>query len=150
MEQLTMTNTPERLQALGEVWRIYEGMDEEVDGKSVLEDRREYDQSLLRDFYKITDEQAFYLHDLVQSHFRPKSSLYNLIPHHTPKDTSEEVVRRIDAVCETIGESMHQSFDGWQDGEKVLIAIYLADIALAAHLTYESRYKQEPQPYFNK
>lgn len=145
-----MTDTPERLEQLGQVWRIYEGMDEELDGESVLEDRREYDQSLLRDFYKITDEQAYYLYELVQSNFRPGNNLYSLLPSTKLEVLPTEIVRRQNVVCENLGESMHQSFDGWLDGEKVLITLYLADLAYAANLTYRDYYGQDPQPYYGK
>ena len=123
-------------------------MEEEgPNGESYLEDRREYDQTLLRDFYKITDEQAYYLYELVQSEFRPGMGLYSLIPCTRFLEPRDEVERRLDAVCEVFGESMHDSFDGWDDGEKVLISLYLNDIAQAVELTYKSRYNQEVQSY---
>ncbi len=126
-----MTDT--RTARLSQVWDIYQDL---MDDDVLLHDRREYDQEMLAEMYLLSEEQSHYLHLLIKLQFDPNyKSLYDIIPSNKKEPDATE---RQEAVCEVIGESMHQSLDGWSDGEKVIITLYLMDLGIATNLTYKS------------
>ncbi len=119
------TNTTERLPNLGAVYRIYE----ELFNADLLEDRREYDEELLRKSYPIlTKPMAYYLWHLIQRQFEPNvATLYRTI--WSDKDAQ--------ILAGNITESLHQSLDDWDDGEKVIIELFLHDLGRAQHYSEE-------------
>ena len=132
--------TPSRTNKLASVWKAWET----IQDTEVLEDRREYDQEMLSTMYGLNEEQSHYLHQLIKLQFDPNyTDLYSMIPSTRAGDYRNHKDRLIDAVVETFGESMHQSFDGWEDGEKVIISLYLMDVAIAANITYRDRCKED-------
>ncbi len=114
-----MTNKTERLQDLGKVLQI---LNEFVES-DVIDDRREYDEGeFARSYPDLTAEQVSYLNELVQTYFEPNvASLYR----SQWSDTNGRIV------AETITEAIHQDFDGWSDGEKVVIRLFLHDLGRA-------------------
>ena len=120
-----------RLKIVWELWEEFEGND------SLMNDRREYD---VRDFmtaYGLTSEQAFYLNWLIQLEHDPDfQTLYDFATRSVTPYEGVDRLLRLEAIDEVITESMHQSFDGYSDGEKVIIVGYLMDLGIAANLTY--------------
>ncbi len=48
-----------------------------------------------------------------------------------------------DTLCtEVIGECIHNSYEGWSDGEKVVIELFLMDLGIATNLTLQSYQKE--------
>jgi len=122
----------DRIELLSRVWGLYQ----EIEDSPYLEDHKEYDQELLVHRYELTEEQAYYLFELIQLQFdKDYRSLYDIIPSNNLEPDAQA---RQEAVCEVIGESMHQSLDGWSDGEKVIITRYLMDLGIATNLTLKS------------
>lgn len=89
----------------------------------LIEDRREYSsQDLHAANPDWTAEEAIYLYELIQNHFDPKAdSLY-----YSQWSTDDAMI-----LAQNITESIHQSFDGWEDWEKIVIERYLHDLGLA-------------------
>jgi len=114
-----MPNKTERLQDLGVVLRILNDLND----ADVLDDRREYDEEEFQLSYPdLSSEQVSYLNDMVQSYFEPDvASLY--------RSRWSDGNARI--LAETITEAIHQDFDGWSDGEKVIIRLFLHDLGRA-------------------
>jgi hypothetical protein len=131
---------PERLAELGKVWRVYD----ELIGTDLLEDRREYSIEDFQKMYDLSEEQAYYLNQLIQQQFDPSyKNLYGFIGCMVPSTYQDDDHNRRDAVTECLLESMHQYYDGYEDGEKVLIQLYLNDLAIAANSTYQDRKARE-------
>ena len=118
---MTNTNTTERLPNLGAVYRIWQ----ELDDAELLEDRREYDEDMLRKAYPIlTKPMAYYLWHLIQRQFEPNvATLYRT--HWRYMDAKY--------LAENITEALHQSLNGWSDGEMVIIELFLHDLGRAQH-----------------
>jgi hypothetical protein len=128
-----MPNKPERLTELAQVYSTWQ----ELDDDDMLEDRREYNMELLAESEPhLNPEQVSYLYDLIQLPFNPDyKGLYDIVPNNV---SEPDASARMEAVCEVLGESLHQNLDGWSDGEKVVIQLYLMDLGIAANLTIKS------------
>ncbi len=114
-----MTDKPERLKDLGKVLQILNDFHD----NDLLDDRREYDvEEFERSYPELSREQATYLNEMVQSYFEPNvGSLYR-------SQWSDGNAR---VLAETITEAIHQDFDGWSGGEKVIIRLFLHDLGRA-------------------
>ncbi len=117
------TNKVERLKDLAQVYSTWQ----ELSDNDVLEDRREYDLELLAESEPhLNPEQVTYLYDLIQIPFEQYvATLYRT----TWSDKDAQVL------AENITESIHQSLDGWDDGEKVIIELFLHDLGRAQYHT---------------
>lgn len=96
-----------------------------------IEDRKEYDKEMLLTMYfnglpASPNEliQVNYLYRLIQTGFDPDAGS---ILSQDPKQ-----------IGETLQEACHQSLDGWEPGEKVIIELFLQDIAKAVKLSYQT------------
>ena len=129
----------ELLPNLAVVYRIWQNLDE----ADLLEDRREYDEDMLRQSYPIlTKPTAHYLHQLIQLPFNPDyKSLYDITPNSSAE---KDAYLRMSCVSEVIGECMHNNLEGWSDGEKVVIQLFLMDLGIAANLTLQA-YKERQE-----
>lgn len=106
--------------ATKKVWKIYQ---EYID-LDLLEDRREYSINDHQRQHNLTMSDATTLYKLVQTHFTEKAkSLYR--SHWDEKDALELAIN--------ITEAMHQGLDGWSDQEKVVITLFLHDLAVAQY-----------------
>jgi hypothetical protein len=128
--------TTDRLPNLAVVYRIWQ----ELDDAELLEDRREYDEEMLRKAHPIlTKPMASYLRELIQLPFNPDyRNLYSMTPNN---DQEPDAQLRMSCVSETIGECIHNSYEGWSDGEKVIIELFLMDLGIATNLAFKS-YKE--------
>ncbi len=117
------TNKTERLKDLAQVYSTWQ----ELRDDDMLEDRREYDLELLAESEPhLNPEQVSYLYDLIQMPFEPNvATLYRTI--WSDKDAQ--------ILAGNITESLHQSLDGWDDGEKVIIELFLHDLGRAQYET---------------
>ncbi len=131
-----MPNKTDRLPHLAMVYQVWQGLDE----ADLLDDRREYDEEELATSYpELNEIQVSYLHELIQLPFNPDyRSLYSITPNN---DAEPDAQLRMSCVSETIGECMHNSLEGWSDGEKVVIELFLMDLGIATNLTIKS-YKE--------
>ena len=108
----------DRLEQLVKVRQTFE----DISNSPHWENHREYAQEDLKLAYELTDEQTYYLHQLVQDQFDPDvTSLYR----------SQWIAKNAMIVAQTITEALHQSLDGWSDGEKVIIELFLSDLGRA-------------------
>ncbi len=116
-----MFDQTEKLPNLAAVYRIWQELNE----AELLEDRREYDEEMLRKSYpELTKPMAYYLWHLIQRQFEPNvATLYRTIW----SDRDAQIL------AGNITESLHQSLDGWDDGEKVIIELFLHDLGRAQH-----------------
>ena len=128
-----MNNQTEKLPNLGAVYRIWQ----ELIDNDLLPLWSEHDEHELLKRHPILGRRAVnYLYQLIQRPFDPNyKSLYDITPNN---DAEPDAKIRKDSVCEVIGEAMHQSLDGWSDGEKVVIELFLMDLGAAANLTVEA------------
>lgn len=132
--------------------RVYELWEEFEADDSLMNDRREYDVEDLLKAYHLTHEQAFYLHWLIRlENDKDFETLYSWADHSKRMEGStaeryKDRILRLECLEETITESMHQNFDGYSEGEKVIIQGYLMDLGIAVNLTYKD-YKKERYGY---
>lgn len=104
---------------LDKVWKSYE----EIGELNLLEDRREYSlEDLQWSEPTFSQEEINYLYRLIQMNFHPSAGKI-----YRSNWTSEEALK----LAENITESIHQGLDGWTDAEKVIINLYLHDLAIA-------------------
>lgn len=90
----------------------------------LLEDRREYSKEDLQVANPEMDsEQIDYLYRMIQSNFPtdPSETLYR------SNWKAEDALK----LAENISEAIHQEFDGWTEGEKVIIHLFLKDLEVA-------------------
>lgn len=131
-----MTNKTDRLPYLAMVRQVWETLGDTDE----LENMREYDEVQLAMAYPNLDKvQLSYLRELIQLPFNPDyRSLYDIAPNN---DAEPDAQLRMSCISETIGECMHNSLEGWSDGEKVVIELFLMDLGIATNLTFKS-YKE--------
>lgn len=99
---------------------VYDVLDE-IETQGHLEDRREYETDQLKDMYDLTDQEAEDLHYLIRRQFDPT---YERPYDHLRKYPKEWVI-------EYIVESIHSSFDGWDEPhDRVVIERFLDDMML--------------------
>ncbi len=113
------------LSSLHTVWNDYQDI---CNDEQTHENWREYDKENIKHcFPNYSSAGVDYLYQLIQGDFSttPISLLYK------SNWTSAEALR----LAEIVTESLHQSLDGWSDGEKVIIQLYLHDLAKAFHHT---------------
>ncbi len=78
-----------------------------------------------KEWYHLNDEEVGLLYQYL-----------GMVPEGEPTPTNMYSIPTEDAgkVLECLQESIHQSFDGWPDNQKVVIQAYLHDIAYAVSL----------------
>ncbi len=119
-----MTNTNDQL------WAIYRGI---VD-QGYLEDRAEYQAGDLGKMYDLDKDGSTKLYLMIQSD-------QNLDYRWSSK--------RPELLAEMIDEAVHEGFDGWEDGDRVVIQSFLSDIAHACTLGYvDAGMPSSPPKYF--
>ncbi len=131
-----MTNKTDRLPYLAMVYQVWQTLDEHDE----LGNMREYNEEQLANAYPNLDKvQLSYLRELIQLPYnKDYRSMYDITPNN---DAEPDALLRMSCVSETIGECMHNSLEGWSDGEKVVIELFLMDLGIATNLTLKS-YKE--------
>lgn len=131
-----MPNKTDRLPHLAMVYMAWDGLLESDEVGAV----QEYTEEQLACAYPNLDEvQLSYLRELIQLPYnKDYRSLYSMLPSN---DAQPDAQLRKDCVCETLGEAMHQGLEGWSDGEKVVIELFLMDVGIASNLMLQS-YKE--------
>lgn len=95
---------------------------DEDDG-NFADNLREHDVDDFMSVFGLTREHAGILDLIVREATDPQYSAYGV-----PESDAE-------VFLETIQESMHQSFEGWEGYDRLVIRAYLADIAFATYQT---------------
>lgn len=108
-----MTNTN-----LSLVWETYEA----ILDTDVLEDRREYSFEDIQKMYDLNDGETQYLLKLIASNFNPNASSV----YRSTWEPDEAM-----KLAQNITEAIHQELDGWEPHEKVIITLFLHDLAIA-------------------